>query len=626
MINDIMMKKKLCIVLMLFSGIFVSNAQIAQWVLRPVYDTMYVPVNTPLIVVDSLGSYTRVLDFEGNLLSQFEDKVIHDFREGIAVVTERGSSNLSGFLEKGGRFSEITKTTLQVDKSWPFFSDGRLLVKTPNKGYYRYMDKNGKCSNYYPKAFPFFNGYAKCEQFENMEREKGRIQCLVTPNMTPVDFTYNGKRIKVTDLDFVSSVNDDGIAIVVADRRVFLYDADSALMKPLCSRKDIHNKRDQAKLYDKEINQCLSENKKAKEWALRVESGNTSFSIIFDEFMKLKAICYPDDPKPESFGVSVEERTEPKTTLSVIREGRVLGLKRDDKEVLAPQFENVYACFGDKAIVKKNGKCGLLKVVPRGKFVVSIDGNDRIPFAHKEKEANIRVEFPSFIPSEKVSIKTDDSSNIRIDKYSKEGKNTHEGNYVQYSCLLNIPEILFEEEAAKESYTLQIVYDEFTSPEIAVEKEVKLCRNWDVKVDERSRQLKGDSLIFDCSLEYSDLQERNPKYNVKVIAQPESLCRKFSFNDTRFRCIVKVHEGINEISLYLEEEDFPASSFPVLFEYRPKIEASKENPKEKEAEVVSFEVKEVKSVKTVRDKRRVKKDDSKSNKKDLKEKLDMNLF
>jgi hypothetical protein len=89
---------------------------------------------------------------------------------------------------------------------------------------------------------------------------------------------------------------------------------------------------------------------------------------------------------------------------------------------------------------------------------------------------------------------------------------------------------------------------------------------------------------------------------------------------------VKVHEGINEISLYLEEEDFPPSSFPVTFEYHPKVEASKENPKEKEAEVVEFKVKEVKSVKTVRDKRRVKKDDSKSNKKDLKEKLDMNLF
>ena len=595
------MKHKICCMVMFLSYITMVNAQIAQWQLRPEYDTIFIPEESHWVLADSLNHYyTKLWDFDGTLVAQFEDRTVHPFHEKTAVITDRNNTNIRGFLWESGDFVEpqqvsLPRKTFLVDPSYPFFSNGYLLMIDPSTRNYWYVDRNGKHSrDFYTRAFPFFNGFAKCERYEKMDRPKKKIQCLLTPNMDFVQFSYDGKKYSLSDIDFVSSVNDDMVAIVVAKEKVFFYYADSNIMKPLCAKKDVHNKSGQAKMSD-DLDQCLVEYKDRKEWSLTVKSDNTTFTIVFDQFMKPKAIGHLDMVK--NYIDREKEKKVLETSLRVTRGTGGFGLNRDGKEVLAPQFEEIPICFGDRAIVKKNGKFGMIKISPDDRFEVSIDKKgEKIPFAHKNTSSFIRIEYPSaLVSSNKVELDLVDSSGCMLDLFSKKEGGNGSLSYIQYDCDLSIPKELFNEDNAIVIYPIRLVYDGFISPVINVEKSVWLSTNWRLGQEE-NQSVKDGKCTFKLYL-INDNPDgitvpRHWSYQIDT-NQPDLKCSLEKRTDFYYICTVEgLQVGSNKIDIEITEDGFPPLYFPLIINYEKEIILSKGKEPEQIVEKTTTETKQ----------------------------------
>lgn len=591
------MKKNLCFALVLLLGITISQAQIAQWKMLPKYDNMYIPEGTNLIVTDSLGLSTDLWDFEGKHIAQLDGEMqMHAFHNGVAVTTDHDNTSFRGFMLTTGEYISLQSGGYSVARSYPYLSDGYLLVQEPATKFYRYVNKSGHFSDTpYINAYPFFNGYSACKYYENPERMKNLIPCLLNTELQPVRFTFLDKPIKESSLDFVSSVNDDGIAIVVARRKVYLFHSKSHELRPLCSTMDADNLKEQARIPG-DLAECLVHDNDTT-WSIKATCGKGVFVwLYFDKFMKPISIHYTNQEKV--FDNHITNHSPLPSPLRITSDKGKLGLLWEDREVLAPQFESIPTCFGDKAIVRKNGKYGMVQIFSDKQFQVSIHKKgERIPFIHKRFATNIRVDLPPFIMAEKVSIDViDTSSGCLIDKTSIERKNTEDGNYLQYNCNLRIPNVLFDQDESTIQYPVQITYDGFVSPRILVEVKVWLCKNISVVPDYQSRILNDGSLSFDFSLNYAYPNDKNEIYHVKVSAQPDSSCQLQEFSATRYKCTVPtLQEGANKINIIVTEEGFPPISFPFEIVYTKKTAPTIEEPEGKEEEV-TLKVQESKPV------------------------------
>lgn len=594
------MKKKLCFTLILLTSIAVSNAQIAEWVIPPNYDNMYIPEGTNLIVSDSLGQYTSLWNLDGIFIN-YVDGDIQTFHNGVAVTTDSNNNNILGFISSSGAFFSPQKGHFIVARSYPFFSDGYLLVKDSETRFYQYIDKSGKPSEYlYEKGYPFFNSYASCCVFENQEKLKKPIPCLLTTDMKAVEFTFRGKSIKNSNVDFISSVNDDHVAIVIVNRKIYIFRAGIDELSPLCSKENTDNLKEQAKMHG-DLYECLHRENDST-WILNARSGKEKIIIYFDEFMKPRSIYYTDRKKV--FPVHENPKAVRESPLRVLSGADGKGLLWGKEEMLAPQFEEVLTCVGNKAIVRKGGKYGLIRVSRDMHFDLTIDDKgEKIPFLHKNYKTRVRVDFPSSIPSEKVSIKLDTVSEWIIDKTSIQSVNTPSGNYIQYNCILHFPQILFDQDSAVVNYPVQIIYDGFVSPVINVLKDVWFYRNWCLAENPQGVLNEG-KYTFDFRLKAARQDDNLYQTKVEVLPNstqpdslyPELLCELRKHTETDYRCTVTgLDEGLNEITVEVTEDGLPTTSIPIIITYTKKIAPTIEEPKKIEEEVI-IEAKDPKPV------------------------------
>ena len=610
------MNKKLCLIMILLTSISVSNAQIAEWVIPPVYDNMYIPDGTNLIVSDSLGRYTRLWNLDGTFINHIEGD-IQLFNNEVAVTTDPSNNHILGFISSSGDFLSLQKGQFLVARSYPFFSDGYLLVKDPATKLYRYIDKLGNSSeSLYAKGYPFINGYASCCYFENQEKLKKSIPCLLTTDLKAVEFSLRGKTIKHSYVDFISSVNDDHVAIVIVSRKIYYYRAGVNELKPLCPEDNTDNIKEQAKIHG-DLYECLHRENDST-WILNAKCGKESMSIHFDELMKPRSIFFTNNKKRFHNNIKPKEVWE--SPLSVHSEISGKGLLWGKEEVLAPQFEEVLTCVGNKAIVRKDGKYGLIRVSHNMHFDLTIDDKgEKIPFLHKNYKTRVRVDFPSSIPAEKVSIILDSASEWTIDKTSIQSVNTPSGNYIQYNCILHFPQILFEQDSAVVNYPVQIIYNGFVSPTINVMKDVWFYRNWCLAENPQGVLNEG-KYTFDFRLKAARQDESLYQTKVEVLPnpiQPDSLfpdlsCELRKHTETDYRCTVTgLREGLNEITVEVTEDGLPTTSIPIRITYTKKTAPTVEEPQKIEEEVI-VEAKDPKPVrKKIRTQRKKDENDGK---------------
>lgn len=562
------MKKGFILLCTLLSCISAS-AQMSRWIMPPAYDDIHIADGAPLIISDSLN-VSSLWDLYGRHLAVTEDE-IHPFREGFAVTTERGTDNITGFFDSQGHF--VALSDCQVARSYPYFSEGYLLVKS--RGVYKFINQDGKewSVNNGADLYPMNEGFALCHTYESIEKRKNLHWEYLTPDI-PVVFAYAGKVFDRNDVEFLSSVNDEGVGIAVIRHKVYRFDGKTRMLEPLFARQDETNLKKQLFV---EGEPYVYVKTLADSTVLIAKSGKTDrVTFSFDNLRKLMNICFVD--RKESYRSYEEPPVEyPSDLMPVISDDGVYGIQCKDRIVLPYQFEDVAFCVNDFAVVKNRGKWGMLVFDEDLKYRVSMNKGNDIAFRHQYFETNVRIDLPPVIAADKCRFDMDPFYGCTIDKTSGEFKNTESGNYVQYNCVLTIPESL-PDVITEITYPVQITYDGLVHPEVQL-----ITKGWHYKyinVDlyEPETQLEQGDVTFTINITAEKMLGEND-YPFEVEIKTDSLRTELEkISETRYRCkMYSLAEGINNVNVNVLEKGCPPAVFPFVVNYVPNKVVMDEN-------------------------------------------------
>ncbi len=541
-----------------------AYGQVAKWLIPPVYDGIHMVSHENLVVTDSLN-HKIIWTQSGKRLATTADPLF-SFVNGQAVTTKRGSGIISGFYDAQGRFTPLTGCS--VAHSMPAFSEDYLLVQ---EGYFfRFVNRQGQLQDgKYAKAYPFLNGYASCVAYKNLQKQKDPYPLLLTKDHEPVLFSYEDKHFDHDDIDFISSVNDEHIGIVVAKNRLYYFHGNDRSLSPVFANQAETNLKNQAKLED-DLERCLSKESDST-YVLRAKCGKQSWiSLRFSHLLVPTSISL--DTGDRIFKQDITPKPTYATPLRMTQENGKYGLSWDSQEILPPQLDELITCFGDKAFVRLKGKCGMLQVLKDEDFKISINKDNPIDFRHQKYETTIRLDLPKFISAFNTRIEMDPASGCEVDMPSGEKKDTEYGNFIQYNCVLNIPKSLPDEMYGDErnelTYPTQIVYDGLKSPVKPFKVKAWHYKYFNVDVNEAETSILQGTLSFTFNIN----AERNPGepvYPTSVNIKTDSLqCELEKISETRYKCkVLALSEGNNNIIVQILEQGCPPASFPFEVTY-----------------------------------------------------------
>ena len=243
------------------------------------------------------------------------------------------------------------------------------------------------------------------------------------------------------------------------------------------------------------------------------------------------------------------------------------GLSWDGKEVLPPQFKEVNLIVDDKAIVCLNGKYGLLQMHPNDRFRFSLNKGDALGFRHKRFETTIRLDVPSYVHSNATTIDMDGVAGILVDKISRETKNTEYGNYVQYDCVLDIPEGITDE-LSPISFTANINYDGLRAVPTPFTANAWHSQYYNVEINEKETTISNGTLAFTSDIDPKRLAgEAVYPYTVTLNTNLHfELVEKVS--ETRYKWkVTGLKEGMNTINVQIQEDGCPPAEVSFDVEY-----------------------------------------------------------
>lgn len=564
------------------------NGQVAKWLIPPVYDAVHMAKGENLVITDSLD-HKIIWSQTGKRLAITKDQIF-SFEEGFAVTTQKGSSMITGYFDKNGKFHPLSECNATY--AMPYFSNQHLLVQ---KGYfYRFVNTEGELSpEQFVTAYPFANGYASCSAYANLQKKKDQYNLMISKDNEQISFSYGGKQFDNDDIEFISSVNDENIAIVVVKHKLYYFNGKDRSLSPIFAKKDETNIKNQAKL-EGDLSLCLS-NESDSVSILRSKAGKDNIiHIRFNQLMIPLSIKMEDGEYV--YKKNVKSMPTYNSPLKVVENNGKFGINWEEKEILPPQLDELITCFGDKAFVRLSHKCGMLQVLKDEEFRININKGNPIDFRHQKYETIIRLDLPKVISSYNTRVEIDPSSGCDVDMTSGEKKDTEFGNFVQYNCVLNIPKSLpdemYNDSRNEITYPTHVIYDGLRSPIIPFKVKAWHYKYFNVDVNDTETSISQGALSFTFNIN----AERNPGeavYPTSVNIQTDSLqCELEKISETRYKCkVFALNEGPNNIVVQIIEEGCPPASFPFEVTYTKPSAKAKNRSAVKEAVVIKKKTK-----------------------------------
>ena len=555
------MKKAIILILVLLMASQI-HAQVARWIIPPYYDSIYFATGADLIVTDSLNEKI-VWTLDGNRLFK-TSSTLYPFKEGITVITDKNSNRIKGFYTTEGKVTPLENC--DVAHNYPYFSDGYMLVKK-EKLYYFVNTEGVSNKRGVLLAYPFSNGYSSCIDYKNQDKQKETLRLLMNKDKDYLRFSYDDKVVSPDDIEFISSVNDENLGVVVVKHKVYYFEGEGKELRPVFAKPEESNLKKQAKLSGK-LSECLTELDNSNMVLFANCGKSEQISIQFNAQMVPTEIRYNVDH--HVFNTKPQPKRSLSSPITKSRVGNLIALFVDGTLILPAQFESVNACFGDDAFVKLSGKHGMLRVSKDEHFELTINKGKDIAFRHQTFETTIRLDMPASIPAGNTYIEPAPSELIcSIDPKSIEFKNTSNGNYVQYDCTLGIPSSL-PDEITELSYPMQIVSDglRFAETEMKVNAWHYKYLNVDI-IDSETTVSKGTvSFSFNINAERLPNEDFYP-ISVNILLDsvyPDPELQKIS--ETRYKCTVRdLIPGENNITIEIMEQGCPPTLTPYKFNY-----------------------------------------------------------
>lgn len=555
---------------------FPSKSQVAKWLIPPSYDNIHMAIGERIVITDSLDK--KIIWSQDGVRLASTDDMIYPFVDGLAVTTKRESGFITGFFDKKGTFTSLSGCA--ISNFGPYFSNKHLLVREGE--FYRYVNNKGNLlPGKYEKAYPFKNGYATCRTFENIHKKKDPYNLLLTHDNISVTFSYEGKYFDKDDLEFISSVNDEDIGIVVAKHKLYYFNGKNKTLAPLYGQRYETNNGNQAKL-ENDLGACYSQESDSISVLIAKCGKNERVKIRFDSHLVPITISFVDGDY--TYPVHSPQKPSYETPLRMVKEGDKYGISWGLDEILPPQLDEFITCFDDKAFVRYQGKCGMLQAIKDEAFKITINKGNPIDFRHQKYETVIRLDLPRKLSAYKTRVEVDPMSGCYVDLPSETKKDTEFGNYIQYNCVLNIPKSLpdemYDDTRNEITYPIQIVYDGLKSPVIPFKVKAWHYKYFNVDVNDAETSIHQGVLSFTFNIN----AERNPGeavYPTNVNVQTDSLyCDLEKISETRYKCkVMTLKDGNNIIVIQILEQGCPPASFPFEVTYtRPSSKTKSRSP------------------------------------------------
>lgn len=582
--------KKALISLSLVLSCLSMNAQMTRWIMQPGYDKIYIASGAPLLISDSLDT-SSIWSIKGKKIAVTND-VIHPFKEGLSVTTKKNSEEITGFFNSQGKFTSLKNYSVTYDE--PFFRDGFLLVQSNNR--YCFINVNGEEERfgYYVKMYPFNNGFATCFTYEQVDKLKNPYYTYVTADNSPITFSYNNKVFDKKDVEFLSSVNDEGVGIAIIKHKVYLFDKNARKLEPVFANKTETNIKRQVSV-DGELNEYLMDMKDSI--IIRGKGSKTEFvRFNFDKFLRPTKIYYAD--RTEEYKHKTVKAEKYSSPFSPFKSNEKYGLNYKDETVLPEQFDEIGFCLNDFAVVRIDDKWGMLTFDPNLKYRLIMHNGKDIAFRHKDVATTIKLELPVIISADKCRFDVDEKHGCIIDKISLETKNTENGNYVQYNCNLTIPDSL-PDVITEIQYPVQITYDGLKYPIVPIKTKAWHYKYINVDLDETETTLEQGNVSFTINIS-ADKQPGENDYPFEVEIKTDSLQTELAkISETRYKCkLFALAEGINNVNINILENGCPPSVFPFEITYIKPVKKSRNKPEVKEEVKIEKKVKAKEPAKT----------------------------
>lgn len=555
--------KRLSFAIIMLLGLGYANAQVAQWLIPPSNDKMMLARDADIIITEKDGEQ-YIWNMEGECLEKLTD-LLCPYNEGYAVAVSPTKGTVTAFYDTKGSKTNVSR--YQVSPAWSHtsFHDGFLLV---NDGeFYYYMNNKGVIATTpHHFAYPFCNGYALCINYENLVKLKNPNYQLIDTGLKSVAMVWEGKKLKQEDIEFISSVNDAGIAIVEAKGKVFFFNADGRTLTPVLSSPTDINPKNQARL-DGSLEESLLANSDTTQVLIARSGKKGTIVVTFDMMLRPVSIDYSGEV--QTFDKKPSPLRERHTVFSSMAgNNRKIGIRAGGSEMLPPQFDEVPLCFDDKAIIVKDGKFGLLQIHPDDKLQIRLNKGEPVGFRHYRFDTDLRIDMPSYVSPANVSIKMPESKGF-IDNIPYETKETANGNYAVYKCELYMPDSLTDE-ATDVVYTSHVVYNQLLSSPFDTKCTAWHLKYFNVDISDNDYTITDGTL----ALTFNVIADRQPGENIyphEARIMADSLKAEITerVSETRYKCKVHdLHEGINTFTVQILENGCPPSDFTFEVDYK----------------------------------------------------------
>jgi len=550
-----------------------TKAQIAKWAIRPDYSSLQFDAENEL-VIGQKDSKTSIWNGKGNLLSTTND-VLYSFRENKAVTVKPNTSNITGFYSIKGDFIKVDLCNVTCD--YPYFSDRYLLVKQGD--YFQFIDSDGKKgAERYFMAFPYNAELAACYTFEDLEKKRNPMCYYITTKKEKVALSLNGKPIDAEDVDFLSSLTDEGIGVLSTKHKFYYYNNSTKEISPLFEKDDEKDKKKQASMAGE-----LSENLRKEGDSLFVVTAKVGkvgkAEIYMDKCYVPIKISFSENGVETSARVFKRDKHDIPTYTTLLTKTKSVEngkwmISYRGKPIVSNIFDNVRPIKDDLAFVCKDGKWGMIDVADENNFQFRINGGKPVGFRHSAYETSIRMDLPVFIPSGKTSFEVVEDEKFHIDGTSIVRKDTENGNYVQYNCAIDIPPTLLDT-IAEIGCNVQVHYDGLVSPKIPITFSAWHVKRFNVDIIEQSGVSNGEFSFTINIDEQKAIDETDYPFEVKI-STDSIVAYADKLSETRYKITLSsLAEGVNEFSVNILESGCPPQNFPFEVTYTKSVAKSR---------------------------------------------------
>lgn len=545
--------------------------QFPIWHIKPTNDTIYVMEGTSVVRADKKGS-TTLWNLDGKELYT-TDQRLTKFHDGLATVLNKESLDITGVVDTAGNF--ISLPHLSVTYSYPHFENGYLVAK--RKGKYVIYSKNGKELQLpeLSSLYPFSNGYAVYMGYENPEKMKKPFYNYLKADGTPLESFILREKDKEKNLEpknvmFLTAVDNDGKAIAIVKNKLYSFDGADASLTPILMGDEAEKKRHLTLISEKDRD--FSE----------IGNGNFTFSTKYgkdqtkdfetDNQLRLLSGGKPQNYSKQKSGVSTPDFN---TKVSSYNDGRLFGLIFDGTDSIPCQFESIGVRYGNRAFAKNKGKWGVLEFSPDLQLKVSINNNEDISFTHKDYPSQLRIDFPTEILSKNVRVTDSDAGGCYINLDSRDHKDTREGNYVTYKCILSVPSNLNDSVSDIIFSPLELTCDNIRLHPMAIKAKGRYAKPYTIELVSKDLAVNQNSTEFNVIV-YSEADAEGDEFPYSANLESdvlETACEKLS--DRNYKCKIEyIEEGSYDMEFIVTETGCPPCVFPLEISCSKKGKAS----------------------------------------------------